>query len=215
MALPKDDHHEEVVSLLHNELAVVHWQWLTWRTLYADEERRQLLEKSAWPFFWNLQQVLLNQVFVSLSCLVDQVTGGRDRDNLTLERLLLHPRVAGDPSFHEEVKQKIGMARAACAKILIWRNKVLAHLDLKTVLAGANISLPPVNPQEVEDTLRALGDAFNAVQGRLYGQTTAFDQTFSPPGDAQSLLRCLQYSERWKAYQQRLLLEGRYEGGLL
>ena len=62
--------------------------------------------------------------------------------------------------------------------------------------------------------LRALADAFNAVTWHLYKQHTAFDQTFSPPGDAEGLIRCLEYAQKWREHQIRLLLEGQYEGGL-
>jgi hypothetical protein len=137
-----------------------------------------------------------------------------EHENLTLERLLQHPRVASDAPFQTEVQQKIKAARKACDTVLTWRRKAIAHLDLETLLAGPHLVLPSVTRAEVEEALRLLADAFNTVDSHLFGRTTAFEQTFSPPGDAESLIRCLEYSEKWKAYQVRLLQEGRYEGGL-
>lgn len=209
-----DDEFDRIANLLHDEVALAHWSCATWRTLYVDERRRKLLERSAGLFFYHVQQLLLNHLFVSLGRLVDPASMG-GHENLTLERLLLHPKIANDPAFQQEAKQKIEAARVACAKMRTWRNKTIGHLDQKTMLAGPLAVLPPISLQEVGAALRALADAFNAIQSYLYnGRTTAFDQTVSPPGDAESLLRCLHDSEKWKTLHQCLLLTGEYEGGL-
>jgi hypothetical protein len=206
---------DRVPDLLLNEIALVHWSWSMWRKLYLEERHRKILEKAAWPFFYQVQQVLLDHVFVSLSRLVDPpMMAGHE--NLTLERLLSHPKVVSDPAFQEEAKQKVEAARAMCGKMRAWRNKSVAHLDEKTMLAGPLNVLPPVSPDEVEGALSALAHAFNAIQAHLYdgNVTTAFDQTFSPPGDAESLLQCLRYAAKWKTLQECLLAAGEYEGGL-
>ena len=201
--------HEEVWGHLHSEVTLLHAQWQTFLALFGvSHERVQLLNRSAGLFFSVIQQTLLRDLYVGLTRLIDPLHI-RGQQNLTLERLLLDPRVSADQALLALTQQKVEAAKQACQPFRTHRNKALAHLDLTTKLAGGRAALPGVTRKMIEDALRAIADVLNTVDQHLNGNITVFDHVYFAGGDAEALVRCLERAERWKKEDREVRLQKR------
>jgi HEPN superfamily AbiU2-like protein len=201
--------HKEIWRHLKSEVTLLHVQWQTFRGLFSvSREQVQLLNRSAGPFFLVIQRTLLRDLYVGVTRLIEPLHV-QGQENLTLERLLLDPRVSADLPLLALAHQKIKAAKKAGQAFRTYRNKALVHLDLTTALAGGSAAMPRVTRKMIEEALRAIADVLNTVDQHLNGHTTAFNDDYFASGGAETLVRCLEQAERWKKQDREVRVQQR------
>lgn len=187
---------------LESDVKLVHLHWCLFCQLYAaSPDRVELLNESAALFFSMVQQALLHEVELGLTKLADPATTF-GHGNLTLDALLEEVRSLKQESLCEALTALLNDYRSKCGKIVVVRNKFLAHSDLKACLKS--IPLPEVSRQEIEDALLSLRAFMNEIEGHFTDCECAYDQ-LSVSEDGEALLEVLKRGLRYK----ELVSEGR------
>ena len=188
---------------IHNEVIAVHARWIIYRQLFAESpERIEILNACAAHFFYFLQEILLNDVQLTLSKLADPATT-RGRANATLQRLVDEIIVLNAPLLADKLRQLLAEYRVSCEKIKMRRNKQIAHYDHATLLlqygGGPSDPLGP-SRQEIEGALRALREFMTSADSYLTSSETAY-QHFISNSDGESLMSVLQQGLRYRQLQ--------------
>lgn len=177
----------EVYDLLQKEVVWLHWRWACYGQLFAGSERRiDLLNECAAAFFFIIQDVLLDEVQVSLSKLTDPANSqGGKNENLSLEQLQARLEANGDPTFAAENRKTLDLLQKQCEVFRQWRNKKLAHLDLATAMKSSPNPIPGVSRQMIEDALKTLRDYLNAIEAFYNDSEMGYeDSLMSSDGEA-------------------------------
>lgn len=164
----------ELWDALDYEVTWLHGRWMIYRQLFGtDEERVEILNRSAGTFASLLQDVLLHDIQLGLAKLGDPAESGRFK-NLTLAALLA-TLTKSDPALSSELSSLLRAYDAACAKIRTRRNKWIAHLDHETMVNRKAVPLMGPSREEVESALSVLRDFMNAVQLHFNEPQTAYE----------------------------------------
>jgi len=172
---------------LWSECVYLHWKWSDYASLFGSKpERIDLLNSAAPAFFKLTQDMMWENILLHICRLMDPPrTAGKD--NLTLQSL---PRmVAGDS--RPEVEELLAVAKRKCEFAIDWRNRHIAHRDLRLVLEKSAVALAGASRRNVIDALEAIASVLNAVEFRYTAATVYYDLSYSRRGDATSLLHVL------------------------
>ena len=183
---------------LHTEVCWLHGRWKIYCQLYGtNQERVELLNKSAATFFSLLDRILIHEVQLSLSRLSDPAKTGRHK-NMSLDALKKALDELGENDAAEKLDNAIKMFKKACAKVIHRRMKWIAHFDLDTMLTQqVNPRIGP-SRKEIEDAMSALRNAMNCINVHYNDMSMAYDSFYMrADGDAliRSLRRGLRYTE--------------------
>lgn len=201
MAMPRDI--EEIWDFLHREVTWLQGRWRMYRQLYGTSEARiDALNRVAPTLFSILQNVLLDEVQLTLSRLADPPTTGRQRrPNATLETLLNRIEGLDVPSLTAELRTQLASYRLACKAILERRNKRLAHYDLHTHISADAETLLGPSRAEIETALDTLRAFMRTVYEHFEHSYMAYEH-FAPLNDAESLLRAVAQALRYQELQE-------------
>jgi AbiU2 len=124
---------------LWNECAWLHLKWSEYVALFGTEKARlELLNKAAPGFTRLLDGVLWDDILLHICRMTDEPTvGRRRRDTLTIRRLPL--LVTGTP-IEDQIKQLAHVADSKARFARDWRNRHIAHRDLRLALMDSNSS---------------------------------------------------------------------------
>ncbi|MCI0624487.1 MAG: hypothetical protein L0387_23045 [Acidobacteria bacterium] len=172
---------------LWNECVLLHWKWEEFVTLFGTSpERLALLNKAAGAFFRVVQDTLWEDVLLHISRLTDPPRSA-GKDTLSLQRL----PVLVDDTIKPEVEKQLEACLTACEFARDWRNRRLAHRDLRLALDDpTSVPLAPASRKAVKDALAAIAALLNSVELRYTGLTVMYD--LHPLGNAECLLCVLQ-----------------------
>jgi hypothetical protein len=182
----------EVYNPLKRELVNIHVKWLLFRQLFAtDSGRIELLNRFAGGLFGPVQEVMYDDIVLSLFRFTDPVKTGK-YENLTLDRLA---EVVGNvnSTLGGAVHVQATIIDSLLAPYADWRDKRIAHNDLTTARARyVGVSgLKGPSRAEIEQALSAARGAMNTV-GRSYGDDeTRYEETILGLGDGDALIRHL------------------------
>ena len=191
---------EEIWNFLHKEVTWLHGRWRMYRQVYATSEARvEALNKVAPTFFGTLQNILLDEVQLTLSRLADPARTGR-RENLTLETLIEGIDTLDSPSLAAELRVGLEAYRSACEAILRRRNRRIAHYDLNTHVSVGGERLDGPSRAEIEGALDALRAFMRAVYQHFENSHMAYE-LFSMFDDAESLMRGVSQALRYRELQ--------------
>lgn len=158
---------------LWNDIAWLHMKWQQYRQLYGtNAERVEILNKTASIFFGVVQTVLWEDTLLHLSRLTGS-PGAQGKPNLSLQRL---PPVIPKGPLRQEMQDLISIAVHKASFAHGWRNRRIAHYDLRLAQGSAAISLPPASRQHVEEALAAIRDVMNRVDLHYRQSTTAYER---------------------------------------
>ena len=156
----------EVYEPLEQEIVWLHVKWRFYCQLFgASEERIELLNDIAPLFFRVCQDVLLDDVIISISRLADQLrTGDRHsaRESLSLLRLVVLIDNNQHPQLRPVVQQKWGRFDNLCKPFRLHRHRRVAHTDLETIKSTGDL-LPGISRSMIEDALASMRELMNAV----------------------------------------------------
>lgn len=161
----------------------------TFTILFDETETRELLERSAVIFFGDLNRILQEYCYLQVCKITDPASTG-ERENLTLSAMNVELARAGLMTPEVETHTKAMLHYRSLIKAP--RDRLISHLDKKTVLAGATIG--GHDAAEVDAFFEALQGYCDAV-GRLVGEGPLDFRWSAGAGDAIDLLRVLKKVE--------------------
>ena len=176
---------EENVAKMGNELGTLYtalWQALAGINIYWSEykemfgtkpERIDLLNRAAPAFFRMLQDELWDMALLHIARITDpaQSFGQRDKSNLTVQAL---PALIADPTLRANVTVLIAEAINQTEFCRDWRNRRIAHRDLKLALDQPTTPLASASRLQVNKALEALGAILNAMAAHYFDSETLF-----------------------------------------
>ena len=169
------------------ECSYLHTKWHEFDSLYGTgRDNINLMNEAARGFFRMLQDVLLENILIHISALLDPAVQRKKR-NLTLGQL---PELV-DPDLTPQVH----CALSECARLASfaqdWRNRQIAHRDLDLALKRSPKPLRGASRRNVSKCLEAVAHVLNIVEKHYRDSTTEY--AFVPRyGDAELLLDLVQ-----------------------
>jgi hypothetical protein len=190
---------EEIWNFLHREVTWLHGRWRMYRQLYGTSEARvDALNRVAPTFFATLQNILVDEVQLTLSRLADPARTGR-RENLTLATLLESLEGLELPFVCDQLRTELETYRQACEAIIRRRNTRIAHYDRNTHAGGELLDAP--SRAEIETALERLRAYMRTVYQNFENSDMRYD-LFVMHDDAESLLRAVSQSLRYQELQE-------------
>jgi hypothetical protein len=172
-------------SVLWLEVATIHHNWSEFVELYHSKpRRRELMRRAAIGFFEMVGDSLREGVLLHLGRLTDS-SFSMGKSNLTIRNL---PDLIDDAVVKERVAQLVKVAMKKTEFSRDWRNRWLAHQDLKLALHEGPVEpLAKAEREEVDAALKAIVEVMNEVDIYFTGSETRYD-LLSPRYGAVALL---------------------------
>jgi hypothetical protein len=165
-------------------------KWQLVEQLFAKSKTRsEFLKRTGSGFFALVKDSLVTDVMISLGRLLDR-SNLKGNENLTLERLVTSVSELGNGELALKLDAHLVNARAAYDATRLYRNKRLAHNDLKTILEQDANPLRPATVGDVRKTLREGGEFLNLIDLHYRRSTTTFGFQMIE-GDADSIVRLI------------------------
>jgi hypothetical protein len=161
-------------SALWQEVATIHLNWGEFVELYGTKpERLELINRAAGTFFGVVQRSLWEGVLLHLARLTDpSKSPGKDRFNLTIQNF---PELIDDANTKREVSDLTQVAIEKTEFCRDWRNRHIAHRDLKLALDEPATPLARADKAKVDTALKAIVEVMNAVDIYFTGSETRYD----------------------------------------
>jgi HEPN superfamily AbiU2-like protein len=170
-----------------------------------EASRIELVNKVAGHFFRVVQDSLWQDSLLNIARLTDSAkTIGKD--NLTINKL---PQLITDNGLNKRAKELIEVAVEKAAFCRDWRNRHIAHRDLKLALGSVAEPLKGASRAQVKEALGALSDVLNALSIHYMDSTTLFDSLSGSDG-AVSLLYALDDGLRFESERNERINSGSY-----
>jgi AbiU2 len=177
---------------LYNDVVWLHAKWNQYRILFAESpERIELLNGVAGFFFRMIHEVLLENVVLHVARLIDPPQSGtkKKKDNLTLSRLKAAVEEKA-PELIAEIAKLVGRARTEASFIKEWRDRRIAHRDLKLAMNDPIVRLPEISCARMERVLLAVRAILNEVEYHFWQGSIGFEH-FIAHDDAENLVHYL------------------------
>lgn len=188
---------EQVYDALRIEVTWLHGRWICYRQLFAGSpERIDMLNECASVFFLIIQDVLLDEVMLSLSKLTDPAKTGKN-ENMSLEQLQTLLEAYGDAIHASKSRLILDKLHDQCAPFRNWRDKQLAHLDLHTSMKSSPNPLPGVSREMIGGALSTVRDYLNAIE-QHYNDSEYGYENFMMGSDGDALLATIRNGLRYE-----------------
>jgi hypothetical protein len=198
----------ELFHALWQEVVALHFKWAEYVELFGTNSSRiELLNKAAPQFFRIVQDSLLEDVILHIARLTDPPESVH-KANLTILRL---PSLVDDANTAKSISCLIDAAVQASEFCRDWRNRRIAHRDLKLAIK-ADIPLKPASRKKVREALSSIAEVLNVVTQHYTRSTTAFD-IGGDSGGAVSLLYVIEDGLKTQAERRERIRQGRYREG--
>jgi hypothetical protein len=162
-------------SALWQEVAVLYVNWGEYVELFGTKsERINLLNQAAGHFFRMVQNELWETTLLHIARLTDPSKSlGRDENsNLTIQNLA---ELTDDTNTKQKVAKLVKTAVKQAHFCRDWRNRHIAHRDLKLALEQSAVPLAAASRKQVNEALKAIADAMNALEEHYCQSETRFD----------------------------------------
>jgi hypothetical protein len=148
--------------------------WKDYAELFGTKPKRiDILNQAAPQFFRMLQDELWGMSLLHIARLTDPaITAGKA--NLTIQAL---PDLIADAGVKAKVTTLVTEALKQTEFCRDWRNRLIAHNDLKLALEQPTTPLASASRAQVKTALDALAKVLNALAGHYYQSETKFDMT--------------------------------------
>lgn len=187
---------DEIFQELKTEITWLHGRWIIYRQLFAHSEKRiDLLNECASAFFRIVQDVILDDVLVTLSKLTDPAHS-RKHANLSLEQLQKRVEAQGEAQLVATLRKLLDDLHSKCQVIRLHRDKRLAHLDLTRAIQSASNPLPGISRQMIEDAIKLVREYMNTIEIHYTKSETGYEH-FIISSDGDALVTVLKYGLRY------------------
>jgi hypothetical protein len=180
---------DNLCSLFHGLWGEVAWLYIKWHEyveLFGKTSSRiDLLNNSAPLFFRIVQDSLWEDVLLHIARLTDPPKSA-GKDNLTIQRLsgLVNQEMEGI------ISKQIAEAMDSADFCRDWRNRHIAHRDLKLAVDEQAEGLKPASRAKVRQALENIAKVLNTISEHYMKSTIGFDLV-KEPGGAEALLYVL------------------------
>jgi len=202
----KEDKHipeelEDIFRKVEDQVKYLHARWIIYKQLFGtSKERVNLLNESASTFFGIIQNVLLDDIQLTLSKLADPAQTKKGEANLSLEAIYKKIKGQKEGELHSKLKKILSNYRKKCEAFKKHRNKRIAHFDFETIRRKSK-SLPGVSRRTIESTLEELRNFMNEINSYYTDSETGYEHSLMlNNGDTlvEVLKRGLRYEELWR-----------------
>ncbi|MFC1488591.1 hypothetical protein ACFL6B_01955 [Thermodesulfobacteriota bacterium] len=173
---------EELGTIFHalwNEVAWICMKWNQYVELFGKKPSRISLLNSAAPLFFRIvQDSLFEDTLIHIARLTDPVESFK-KHNLTILRL---SGLLPDGELKNNITELIDVALQKADFSRDWRNRRIAHKDLKLALKEGAEPLKKASRIKVWAALDAIAKVMNAVSMHYMDQTIMFEGIPSPHG---------------------------------
>jgi hypothetical protein len=161
------------------EVVSVNWTWNEFLELYGKKSSRiELLNKSAAFFFRTVQNVFWDNTLLHIARLTDPAKSC-GKDNLSIQKF---PELVSD-TLRPSIQALVDAAIEKSAFCRDWRNRRIAHKDLKLALEkNPAVPLKTASRETVNEALRAIEDVLNAVSHPYTRSTAIFNKSLVSSG---------------------------------
>ena len=184
----------------------LHWKWGEYVTLFGTKpERIALLNDAAASFFWIVETSLREDILLHIARLVEPPKLGR-KGNLTLQLL---PNIV-EMTIRTDTKKLLQTCRTKCKFARDWRNRHIAHRDLRLALGKTAKPLEQATRRAVREAIDSITALLNKVELHYLGFTMEYGIT-GPLRGAEALLYVLRDGLQAEARRQQRLESGNLE----
>ena len=171
-------------NALWNEVAWLYAKWSEYDELFGKKPSRiDLLNDAAPTFFHIVQDCLFKDIILHIARLTDSPKSV-GKDNLTIRRL---PSLISSDNLKAKVEKLIEETIKKADFCRDWRNRTLAHKDLKLSIADEAVPLKPASRKKIKDVLKSISSIMNEIS-KKYMNTTIIFNGFGKLRGAKALL---------------------------
>lgn len=169
---------------LWQEVAWLYTKWGEYESLYGTNSGRiDLMNKAAPLFFGIVQDSLWEETILHIARLTDSPKS-MGKENLSIQRL---PILVEDEQLRNTLQGKIEEAIKSSEFCRDWRNRRIAHRDLKLAIEDGITPLKAASRKAIKDALSSIVAVLNTMSLHYKDSTTLFDAP-SGYGGGESLL---------------------------
>ena len=194
---------------LWNEVAWLYTKWEEYIELFGKTPSRiDLLNQSAPMFFWIVQDSLWENVLLHITRLTDPPISGKKssgKKNLSIQCL----SILVDEEIKEIISKQINNAIEKSNFCRDWRNRHIAHRDLKLAMGEQVKPLIPASRAMVRDALDSIAKVLNTISEYYMKSTIGFD-SINGSGGAEDLLYVLDDGIKADIERQKRIKSGKY-----
>ncbi len=159
-------------NALWNEVAYLFTKWSEYDELFGKKPSRvDLLNDAAPTFFYIVQDCMFKDILLHIARLLDPPKSV-GKKNLSVRGF---PDLISSDTLKSEIERLIDSAIQKADFCRDWRNRRLAHKDLKLSLSDEAVPLKPASRERVKDVLEAISSIMNAIEGHYRDTTIIFD----------------------------------------
>jgi hypothetical protein len=157
---------------LCNELAWLYIKWNQYVELYGTKPSRIDLTNHAAPLFFRIvQDTLWEDTLLHIARLTDPPKSA-GKNNLTILQL---PNLVEKNNLSGKIAGLCAIAVEKSDFCRDWRNRHIAHIDLRLAMNEGVAPLLPASRLKVKECLSAISEVLNAVNSQYFNSTTMFD----------------------------------------
>lgn len=196
----------KVYGYLAGEILRTRAKWIYYRQLFMDSERRvKKLSDAGNDFFGELQNILINDLILSLSRLTDPARIGQ-HENLTVALFIERLREESESALAEKLESKFAELSTSVESLRAHRKKRVAHHDLSAVTRPADNPLPPLTLRDMRVAIEVI-EAFLSIAHNHFTNGAFLWDELRPMGDANALMVRLCMAECYDDAVARGLIE--------
>ncbi len=189
---------------LWNELAWLYAKWGEYVEVFGTKPSRIELVNSAAPHFFRIvQDSIWDDCLLHIARLTDPPRSA-GKENLTVRRL---PEVIERHELRASVAKLVDHAVDTASFCRDWRNRRIAHRDLKLALEAGAERLEPASRAKVKSVLESLSDVLNSISTHYMNSKTRFEGVGSYRG-ALDLLHVIGEGLQAQEAQRQRVMEG-------
>jgi hypothetical protein len=176
----------EIFSKLQSEIIWLYGRWIIFEQLYGKSpERVELLNEAAATYFRITQDVLLSDILIHIGRITDKpkIQGN---ENLSLEQIIARLDKNKYSDLVKTLEEKMENIRILSRGIRQYRNKRLAHQDIRIALKKAEV-MPEVTFGSIRSTLEAICDFMNGCELYFCDNEMAYE-AFAMRADGKALI---------------------------
>lgn len=192
---------------LWQEVAWLYTKWGEYVALFGTKPSRiDLMNRTAPLFFRVVQDSIWEETILHIARLTDPPKS-MGKENLSIQQL---PLLVGDEGLRQTLEEKIELAKAASEFCRDWRNRRIAHRDLKLAIEDGITPLLPASRKAIKDALSLIVDVLNVVTLHYNDSTTFFDVP-NGHGGGESLLYIIDDGLRLDEERMKRIESGSYQ----
>lgn len=192
---------------LWQEVAWLYTKWNEYVALFGTKPSRiDLMNRTAPLFFRVVQDSIWEETILHIARLTDSPKS-MGKENLSIQQL---PLLVVDEDLGQALEEKIELAKVASEFCRDWRNRRIAHRDLKLAIEDGITPLLPASRKDIKNALSLIVDVLNVIN-HYYNDSTTFFDLPNGHGGGESLLYVIDDGLRLDEERTKRIESGSYQ----